>query len=207
MGQRHPAQAGTFHITTNAAGRISWCTLFGVPEMLIDNLCMSRSVHRVQLHAFCILPDHVHLIVSVGEKGASGFMHSFKKNSSRDVSEFLGCRSDFRIAATGEDDFRIAATGNIDDRIASAGNNDFCITSNTRSGGSKTAAALPEQHRIRWQKGYHDELIRDGTQRSAALAYVHGNAMKHGLVTEIPDWPWTSLHYRNRVDPMEVWLD
>jgi putative transposase len=60
---------------------------------------------------------------------------------------------------------------------------------------------------MRWQNGFHDELIRDGRQRSAALSYVHGNAVKHGFVTEIPDWPWTSLHFQDRVDPMEVWLD
>jgi len=58
---------------------------------------------------------------------------------------------------------------------------------------------------VAWQQGFHDEGIRDSAQRSAAIGYVQGNAMKHGLVKEITDWPWTSLHFPSFIDPMEVW--
>lgn len=60
---------------------------------------------------------------------------------------------------------------------------------------------------IFWQKSFHDERIRNAQQRSSALAYVQGNAMKHGLVTNITDWPWASLHFPELLDPMDVWLD
>jgi REP element-mobilizing transposase RayT len=180
MTQKHFVQAGTFHITTTTASREPWCNLPGVPQMIIDNLCMSRNVHGVKLHAFCILPDHIHLILSCNEKGFSSFMHSFKKTTSRDVSRFLG-GSDFRIAAA--------------------------EVKGSRSGGSKTAASPVLPLRVKWQKGYHDELIRTSVQRSTALAYVQGNAMKHELVHDILDWPWTSLHFEHLSDPLEVWLD
>lgn len=194
MGQRHPAQAGTFHITTNAAGRVPWCTMEGVPEMLIDNLCMSRSVHSVQLHAFCILPDHVHIIVSVGEKGVSGFMHSFKRNSSKDLHAlFPASRS---AASFPPHISRSAASFTRALHVGTAG------VGEPRLRDLKIDPTL-----MRWQNGFYDELIRDGRQRSAALSYVHGNAVKHGLVTEILEWPWTSLHYQNRLDSMEVWLE
>ncbi len=59
--------------------------------------------------------------------------------------------------------------------------------------------------KIAWQQGFHDERIRDDAQRSAVVAYVQGNGMKHGLVKEIMDWPWTSLHFPSHVNPMDIW--
>ncbi len=59
--------------------------------------------------------------------------------------------------------------------------------------------------KIAWQKGFHDERIRDQKQYSTALNYVQGNAMKHGLVSDIIDWPWTSIHFAHAIDPPELW--
>jgi putative transposase len=103
-------------------------------------------MHGAQLFAFCILPDHVHMLISPGEKGLSSFMHAFKKNSSRDIPNLF------------------------------------------------------------WKKGYHDERIHDGKQRGTVLAYIQGNGMKHGLVDEIWKWPWSSLHFEDVLDPMDIWL-
>ena len=99
-----------------------------------------------KLYVFCILPDHLHILLSPGEKGLSAFMHAFKKNSSREISA------------------------------------------------------------LTWQKGYHDERIRDDKQRGAVVGYIQGNAMKHHFVSDSIDWPWTSLHFPNVLDPMEIWL-
>jgi REP element-mobilizing transposase RayT len=85
MSQRYAAQEGTFHVTTNTKGNVSWCTWPGIPELLIDNLIMTRNIRGARLYAFCILPDHVHIVMSLGEKGLSAFMHSFKRNAMRDV--------------------------------------------------------------------------------------------------------------------------
>jgi hypothetical protein len=60
---------------------------------------------------------------------------------------------------------------------------------------------------MKWQKGYHDERIRDSRQRSTVFHYIQGNAMKHEFVNDMLDWPWTSLHFSHLLDPMEIWLD
>jgi REP element-mobilizing transposase RayT len=98
MAQKHGFQHGTFHITTNTRGKVPWCTYEGIPQILIDNLVMTRNVLKAELYAFCILPDHMHILLNPGKKGLGRFMHSFKKNSSRDIQTVMG--SDFRIAAT-----------------------------------------------------------------------------------------------------------
>jgi len=48
-----------------------------------------------------------------------------------------------------------------------------------------------------WQEGFHDERIWDEDQLRAAQRYVQENAMRHHLVEEPEDWPWTSLHFEH----------
>ena len=107
MTQSHYQQKGTFHITTNAKRKIPWCTIPSVPEILIDNLIMTRNIHGAKVYAFCILPDHMHIVVSPGKRGLSRFMQSFKCQSTRDINLLLAERrplrsGDPRVSATGD---------------------------------------------------------------------------------------------------------
>ncbi len=90
MSQRHGAQHGTFHITINAFERIPWCTLHRTPILIIDNLVLTRNIQKARLHAFCILPNHLHVLLCPGNKGLSAFVQSFKSNCTKDVREHLG---------------------------------------------------------------------------------------------------------------------
>lgn len=93
MTQRHYAQHGLFHITTNAKDGIPWLTLDGVPEIIIDNLVMTRNLYQSEIFAFCIIPDHMHLMISPGDKGLSRFMQSFKSHVTIETKTILSNRS------------------------------------------------------------------------------------------------------------------
>ncbi len=157
MSQRH-SQFGIFHITTNALDRKPWCTVPGAPMILIETLCLVRDLQLGNIYRFCVLPDHMHIIMSPGPKGLSAFMHSFKTNSSKNIRDFLKIK-----------------------------------------GGNALFNG--------WQAGFHDERIQSSGQCGAARNYVEGNAAQHGLVREPSDWPWTSIHFQDRLDMMELWLD
>lgn len=43
-----------------------------------------------------------------------------------------------------------------------------------------------------WQRRYWEHLIRDERDLSAHIDYIHFNPVKHGLVREIDDWPYSS---------------
>ncbi|MEQ1849305.1 MAG: transposase [Candidatus Peribacteraceae bacterium] len=150
MPQIHYQQFGLFHVITKTKDSIRWCTRESIPERLIDHLRVTRDIHKAFLHAFCILPNHLHLLLSPGPKGLSSFMRSFKSCSSKE--------------------FR---------RMDPA---------------------------IGWQTGFYDERIRDAKQRGSVVGYIQGNAMKHKLVREVTDWPWTSLHFLDVCDPLEIWV-
>jgi putative transposase len=89
MIQKHILQTGTFHITTNAKGKVPWCTIPGIPELIIDNLRMTKNLHNLVIIDFSLLPDHLHLILETDSVGISTIMHSFKRNSTRDTKTFL----------------------------------------------------------------------------------------------------------------------
>lgn len=186
-----------FHITTNTFERIPWCTIGEIPEMIMDNLVMTRNIQHAKLYAFCVLPDHLHIVMSPGEKGMSAFMHSFKRNTMRDIRRLLPSNEVFPDTVAEVRNFRASEEYYISGKPKNRG----------RYGSSATVAGRMIETKARWQRSFHDERIRNLSQCSAAIAYVQGNAMKHGLTSDLLSWPWTSLHFPELLDPMEIWLE
>jgi len=80
-------------------------------------------------------------------------------------------------------------------------------------------SASRKKHRQRgvWQKRYWEHTVRDEADLQRCADYIHWNPRKHGLVTNLADWPWSSFHrfvslgeYEpdwGRVDPTPGWND
>ena len=45
-----------------------------------------------------------------------------------------------------------------------------------------------------WQRRYWEHTIRDDRDYAAHMDYVHFNPVKHGLVTAVAEWPFSSFH-------------
>jgi putative transposase len=45
-----------------------------------------------------------------------------------------------------------------------------------------------------WQRRYWEHLIRDDDDLISHVNYIHGNPVKHGLVTDTDDWRHSSWH-------------
>ena len=45
-----------------------------------------------------------------------------------------------------------------------------------------------------WQRRYWEHTIRDARDYAAHMDYVHINPVKHGHVTCVADWPYSSFH-------------
>ena len=46
-----------------------------------------------------------------------------------------------------------------------------------------------------WQRRFWEHLIRDEADYRAHMDYVHINPVKHGLVSRVCDWPFSTFHY------------
>jgi putative transposase len=53
-----------------------------------------------------------------------------------------------------------------------------------------------KRHRERgiWQRRFWEHTVRDEADLKRCVDYVHWNPKKHGHVSNIRDWPWSSFH-------------
>ena len=65
-----------------------------------------------------------------------------------------------------------------------------------RGGTELPQTASREAHGQRgiWQKRFWEYTVRDEEDLKRCVDYVHWNPKKHGLVTQIKNWPWSSFH-------------
>jgi putative transposase len=82
---------------------------------------------------------------------------------------------------------------------------DFDFSTRWRLIKSRFARALPKVEqlgfvRLRpnergiWQRRFWEHLIRDEIDFARHVEYCYINPMKHGLVTRVRDWPYSSFH-------------
>lgn len=45
-----------------------------------------------------------------------------------------------------------------------------------------------------WQRRYWEHLIRNDADYERHMDYLHYNPVKHGLVKQVKDWPYSSFH-------------
>lgn len=45
-----------------------------------------------------------------------------------------------------------------------------------------------------WQRRYWEHRIRDDRDLENHVAYIHFNPVKHSLVAQAADWPWSTFH-------------
>jgi putative transposase len=55
-----------------------------------------------------------------------------------------------------------------------------------------------------WQRRFWEHTIRDEADLQRCVDYVHFNPVKHGLVTQVKDWPFSSFHQYVRDDRLDV---
>lgn len=53
---------------------------------------------------------------------------------------------------------------------------------------------LRQGEREVWQRRYWEHMIRDERDWHAHVDYMHYNPVKHGLVSRVRDWPYSSFH-------------
>ncbi|MBS0567562.1 MAG: transposase [Proteobacteria bacterium] len=58
----------------------------------------------------------------------------------------------------------------------------------------RSATRIRRGERGIWQRRYWEHLIRDEADFAAHVDYVHINPVKHGHVTRVADWPFSTFH-------------
>ena len=54
-----------------------------------------------------------------------------------------------------------------------------------------------------WQRRYWEHTVRDENDLARHVDYIHYNPVKHGLVQNVADWPYSSFHRYVRMGRLE----
>ena len=61
-------------------------------------------------------------------------------------------------------------------------------------GEARSLVRLHKGERGIWQRRFWEHTIRNDDDLKHHIDYVHQNPIKHGLVTDLKDWPYSSYH-------------
>lgn len=106
---------------------------------IVQNALLHFNGERYLLYAWCIMPNHVHILLETccGQKLRS-IVHSWKSFTANQANKLLQRKGDF------------------------------------------------------WMPDYFYRRIRNAEHYAVALAYIHNNPVKAGLVQTPEEWPWSS---------------
>lgn len=62
------------------------------------------------------------------------------------------------------------------------------------SGGNRRASHILRREKGIWQRRFWEHHIRSAADRDNHIAYCWNNPVKHGLVADVKDWPYSSWH-------------
>jgi putative transposase len=58
----------------------------------------------------------------------------------------------------------------------------------------RSASRQRKRERGIWQRRFWEHTIRDDRDYAAHMDYIHFNPVKHGFVSKVADWPYSSFH-------------
>lgn len=58
----------------------------------------------------------------------------------------------------------------------------------------RSDVCIQRRERGIWQRRYWEHLIKNEADFQAHIDYVHINPVKHDLVTQVKDWPYSTFH-------------
>jgi REP element-mobilizing transposase RayT len=159
-------------------------------DLFIEELKLCKKLKKFKLLGFCLIYDHLNLLIQPGEKfNISKVMQSIKKEFSRDANVVLeGDIPECRLRGQQRSkrfkkDFTIPNLFNYRKQfILKYGQNQCKIP------------------KFKWQKSFHDHVIRDQQDLENHYIYTAYNFQKHNLPE---DWKYTSLSYKDLVDGID----
>jgi putative transposase len=143
-------QGGTYFFTVNCIQRKGNTLLIDHIQTLRDAVKYVQILYPFHIHAWVVLPDHLHSIWELPQDDADYATRwrliKTRFSKSIDKTEYIN---------------------------------------ETR---------LKRNERGIWQRRYWAHLITDEKDYNAHIDYVHINPLKHGLVKQVSDWPYSTFH-------------
>jgi putative transposase len=167
-------EEGIYFVTFNTKDRYPYFVEEIFCEVFMENLRICIELKHFKLYAHCLLYDHAHLLLKPGRGyDMSKIVKSLKENTSRDINCVISNHRNESDTSTCR--FRLRQKMHVYRR-------EFI---------HKYSKSQSEMPIFRWQKSFHDHVIRDERDFANHLSYTAYNHLKHGLNE---DWRYTSAN-------------
>lgn len=138
-----------------------------VCELFLENLDFYRNQLELKIYGYCIMHDHVHLLISFDmekhpEMTISKVMHGIKGYSAKLINEYF---------------------------LSSGRQGSYALQNNDRGTGASTT---PKGWRKVWQPGFYDFNIYSHKKFKEKINYIHNNPLKAGLTDDISLYKYCS---------------
>jgi REP element-mobilizing transposase RayT len=165
----------TYFITTVTHGRYPYFEEEIFRELFLDELLFCSELKSFSLYAYAVMPDHAHVLIRpMGGWDYSEIIGSLKRNFSRDCNYVMGFNDTRCVGSHEGADSNPRLHGN--PRVH--GNN--AIVESYRNKFVARHGGRSPHPPFRWQKSYHDHIIRDMDDLRNHLAYIARQCSHHG---------------------------
>ncbi len=163
-------------------------------EVLREAVRATKAERPFGIDAWVVLPDHFHAVWTLPEGDAdfSGRMAAIKARFTRALTgaddKAPHRRVGFHPTMAQSPDMR-ARVGDVDGGVK---------PHPTLAGRPRTRSKVMKGDGRVWQRRFWEHHIRDAADYEAHVRYCWVNPVKHGLVEDIADWPYSSWHRDGR---------
>ncbi|MGN7987731.1 REP-associated tyrosine transposase [Pedobacter sp. 22226] len=168
-------QNDIYFITTTVVGWIDVFTRKELAQVIIESLNYCQSKKGLIIYAWCLMPSHLHMIVSAEENyRLSDIIRDFKKFTSKKI-----IRTIVEIKESREwllDKFSFAGRTNIKNK----------------------------EYKF-WQDGFYPIALYSNEFKDQKLDYIHNNPIESGIVSEAEHYNYSSaINYAGGLGLLEV---
>lgn len=151
---------------------INWIDVFirdTYKEVILSSLRYCQANKHLQIHAYCIMTSHVHLIISVSEGELSDVIRDFKSFTSRQIKEILQNKV------------------NVESR------REWLLWMFERAGNqNKRNSSFQFWYGPTVRQHNHPIELSTNEMIDQRLHYIHNNPVEAGFIFKPEDWVWSS---------------
>ncbi|MEZ6093879.1 MAG: transposase [Pirellulaceae bacterium] len=155
----------------DVVSKIDWLQDPKIASMLRENLYHFAG-QKYSLHAYCIMPNHVHVLLTPHQPPNEHHPVDFSKAD------------------------QISNVGEVADKCSPLSN----ITHSLKSYTANRANRMLNRSGTFWQPESYDHWVRNDDELERIVNYIRANPVKAGLVEHHQDWYWSSCHDRFLID-------
>jgi REP element-mobilizing transposase RayT len=169
-------EQGMYFVTMATVGWVDLFTRSELKHVIVDSLRYCQKEKGLIIHAWCLMPSHLHMIVSTKQEKLSDIMRDFKKFTAKELIKTIERINESRK------DWILELFGEVADHLKRVSN-----------------------YKV-WQDGNHPELLYSVKFTQQKLDYIHNNPVADEIVDEPEEYRYSSArdYYSKRKSYLEV---